>query len=80
MERLADEEVREPDIHLWQDLNPVVTEVLTQLTWGAPQVVYNGGIAQARLRHYDAVRRRPGLPDRVAALVRIDPGATSSRW
>ena len=78
MERLADEEVREPDIHLWQDLNPVVTEVLTQLTWGAPQVVYNGGIAQARLRHYDAVRRRPGLPPDVAALVSsIDPGATS---
>jgi hypothetical protein len=78
MERLAGEEVGEPDIHRWQDLNPVVTEVLTQLTWGAPQVVYNGGIAQARLRYYDADRGRPGLPPDVAALVSsIDPDATA---
>jgi hypothetical protein len=78
MEKLAADEVREPQIHRWQDLNPVVTEVLTQLTWGAPQVIYNGGIAQARLRYYDAGRRRPGLPRDVAALVSsIDPDATS---
>ena len=49
----------------------VVTEVLTQLTWGAPQVVYNGGIAQARLRYYDADRGRPGLPPDVAAGRRL---------
>ena len=78
MEQLAGEQVREADIHRWQDLNPVVTEVLTQLTWGAPQVVYNGGIAQARLRYYDADRGRPGLPPDVAALVSsIDPDATA---
>jgi hypothetical protein len=78
MEKLAGEEVREPGIHRWQDLNPVVTEVLTQLIWGAPQVVYNGGVAQARLRYYDAARRRPGLPPDVAALVSsIDPDATT---
>lgn len=78
MEQLAGQEVREPDIHRWQNLNPVVTEVLTQLTWGGPQVVYNGGMAQARLRYYDAARRRPGLPPDVAALVTcIDPDATS---
>ena len=78
MERLAGEDVREADIHRWQDLNPVVTEVLTQLIWGAPQVVYNGGLAQARLRYYDAGRRRPGLPADVAALVSsIDPAATT---
>ena len=52
--------------------------MLTQLTWGAPQVVYNGGIAQARLRYYDADRGRPGLPPDVAALVSsIDPDATA---
>lgn len=78
MERLAGQAVSEPGIHRWQDLNPVVTEVLTQLTWGAPQVIYNGGIAQARLRYYDAGRRRPGLPPDVAALVTsIDPAATT---
>jgi hypothetical protein len=78
MEQLAGEEVREPDIHRWQNLNPVVTEVLTQLTWGAPQVVYNGGATQARLRYFDADRRRPGLPSDVAALVSsIDPNATT---
>jgi len=77
MEELAGQEVREADIHRWQDLNPVVTEVLTQLTWGGPQVIYNGGPAQARLRYYDADRRRPGLPPDVAALVSsIDPAAT----
>jgi hypothetical protein len=77
MEQLAADEITEPDIHRWQDINPVVTEVLTQLTWGAPQVIYNGGVAQARLRYYDAARRRPGLPPDVVALVTsIDPGAT----
>jgi hypothetical protein len=77
MEQHADADVAEPDIHLWQNLNPVVTEALTQLTWGAPQVIYNGGPVQARVRYYDAGRRRPGLPPEVAALVSaIDPAAT----
>ncbi|MFB9239452.1 hypothetical protein ACFFWC_28615 [Plantactinospora siamensis] len=70
-------DVPEADIHLWQQTNPVVTEALTQLTWGGPQVVYNGGLAQARVRYHDADARRPGLPPSVAALVsRIDPAAT----
>jgi hypothetical protein len=78
MEQHAGEHVTEPDIHLWQNLNPVVTEALCQLTWGSPQVVYNGGLAQARVRYYDARRRRPGLPPDVAALVAsIDPDATT---
>ena len=78
MEQHAGQEVAEPDIHLWQNLNPVVTEALTQLTWGAPQVVYNGGLTQARVRYYDPRRRRPGLPPDVAALVSsIDPAATT---
>jgi hypothetical protein len=70
-------DVAEADIHLWQQSNPVVTEALVQLTWGGPQVIYNGGLQQARVRYYDADRRRPGLPPSVAALVScIDPEAT----
>ncbi|HET7016145.1 MAG TPA: hypothetical protein VFI65_19645 [Streptosporangiaceae bacterium] len=73
--RAAD--IVEADIHVWQQCNPVVTEALVQLTWGGPQVLYNGGLQQARLRYYDADRRRPGLPGSVAALVSsIDPAAT----
>ena len=70
-------DIAEADIHLWQQSNPVVTEALVQLTWGGPQVIYNGGLQQARVRYYDADRRRPGLPPSVAALVSgIDPQAT----
>jgi len=70
-------DVGEPDIHLWQQCNPVATEALVQLTWGGPQVIYNGGLQQARVRYFDAIRRRPGLPPSVAALVTsIDPDAT----
>jgi hypothetical protein len=77
MERYRGLEVPEADIHLWQQSNPVVTEALVQLTWGGPQVIYNGGLQQARVRYYDADARRPGLPPQVAALVRgIDPQAT----
>lgn len=69
--------VHERDIHLWQQVNPVTTEVLTQLTQGAPQMLYNGGLAQARVRYFDPLRRRPGLPQRVAALVsRVDTADT----
>lgn len=35
--------VRTDDIHWWQRLNPVVTEILVQLTTGAPAAPYNGG-------------------------------------
>ncbi|MEV4143755.1 hypothetical protein AB0J40_08810 [Amycolatopsis sp. NPDC049691] len=77
MERYRGRPVPEADIHLWQQSNPVVTEALVQLTWGGPQVVYNGGLQQARVRYYDAAARRPGLPPSVAALVSaIDPEAT----
>ncbi|MGD8169809.1 hypothetical protein ACEXOS_021565 [Herbiconiux sp. P16] len=57
------------DIHWWQRLNPVVTEVLTQLVTGAPPAVYNGGLQLARVLFGDAVAARPGLPPDVAALV-----------
>jgi hypothetical protein len=78
MWRYRGHEVAEADIHLWQQSNPVVTEALVQLTWGGPQVLYNGGLQQARVRYYDAVAKRPGLPPSVAALVsHIDPSATT---
>ena len=61
-------------IHFWQRVNPVVTEVLTQLVAGAPQVLYNGGIPFAALAYEDADEGRPGLPADVAALVRSIEG------
>ena len=63
-------------IHHWQDANPVTTEALVQLTTGAPQIIYNGGLLHCRVRYFDALRRRPGLPQDAAALVTaIRPGA-----
>ncbi|MEU2867034.1 hypothetical protein ABZ672_54125 [Streptomyces mirabilis] len=78
IERYRDLDVPEADIHVWQQSNPVVTEALVQLTWGGPQVLYNGGLQQARLRYHDAEARRAGLPPDVAALVTsIEPEATT---
>jgi hypothetical protein len=78
MELYRDLDVAEADIHVWQQSNPVVTEALVQLTWGGPQVIYNGGLQQARVRYYDAAAGRPGLPAAVSALVStIDPEATT---
>ncbi len=57
------------DVHHWQDINPVHTEALLQLTCGGPQIIYHGGLLHVRLRYFDADRRRPGLPLDVAALV-----------
>ncbi|MEX1018871.1 MAG: hypothetical protein WDZ49_04390 [Litorilinea sp.] len=57
------------NIHHWQEHNPVVTEALVQLTLGAPQIIYNGGLLYCRVRYYDADQQRPGLPQDVAALV-----------
>ena len=72
--RLAQIEADEADlsqvsIHHWQQLNPIITEALVQLTLGAPQAIYNGGLLMSRLRYFDAARQRPGLPQDVAALV-----------
>lgn len=44
-------------------------ETLVQLTMGGPLPVYNGGLLNVAVRHFDADRRRPGLPPDVAALV-----------
>jgi hypothetical protein len=57
------------NIHHWQEHNPVITEALVQLTLGAPQIIYNGGLLHCPVRYFDAGRKRPGLPEEVAALV-----------
>jgi hypothetical protein len=72
--RVALMETEHPDpetvhIHFWQRVQPVVTEVLTQLTSGAPQVLYNGGLPLVAVSYEDVDLARPGLPRDVAALV-----------
>ena len=57
------------NIHHWQEHNPIVTEALLQLTLGAPQIIYNGGLLHARVLYFDADTGKPGLPQDVAALV-----------
>ncbi len=56
-------------IHHWQEHNPVTTEALVQLTLGAPQPLYNGGLLHAPVRHHDPDTGQPGLPPEVAVLV-----------
>lgn len=56
-------------IHHWQQHNPVTTEALVQLTLGAPQPLYNGGLLHAPVRYFDDRTGRPGLPPNVAVLV-----------
>ncbi len=62
------------DVHHWQKLNPVVLEALVQLTLGAPNHIYHGGLLHTSLRYFDPEEARPGLPSDVAALVeRLTP-------
>jgi hypothetical protein len=49
--------------------SPVLTKALMQVTMGAPQTIYNGGLLRAQVRYFDIDRVRPGLPKDVAALV-----------
>lgn len=78
IEKFGNKPVDEADIHIWQLVQPIVTEALTQLTLGGPQVIYNGGQLQTRIRWWDSSERRAGLPADVAALVSsIDPAATT---
>jgi hypothetical protein len=67
--RHDDGDPAEWDVHHWQEINPVATEALVQLTLGAPQTLYHGGLLHSPLRYFDPQARRPGLPDAVAALV-----------
>jgi len=58
--------------------SPVDVEGLVQCTLGGPMAMYNGGLLQGRIRHFDPERKRPGLPEDVAALVTdLDRGSTS---
>ena len=69
---LMDEEGNEPttvDEDYLRDRNPVFHKALLQLTMGAPQPVYYGGLVMAQVRYFDAQNERPGLPAGVAALV-----------
>jgi hypothetical protein len=49
--------------------NPVASESLVQLMWGALMPGRPGGLLNARLRYFDPDRRRAGVPEDVAALV-----------
>jgi hypothetical protein len=51
------------------DLNPAATDALVRLMWGALVPGREGGLLNARLRYFDPVRRRAGVPEDVAALV-----------
>ncbi len=52
-----------------QRYNPVATTALINLTLGANDPGNAGNILHSRVRYFDPVRRRAGLPDDVAALV-----------
>jgi hypothetical protein len=67
--RHDDGDPAEWDVHHWQEINPVGTEALVQLTLGAPQTLYHGGLLHAPLRYFDPQKRRSGLPADVAALM-----------
>ena len=71
LELMRNEDYRpdDPDEDYLRHRNPVFHRGLLQLTMGAPQPVYYGGLVTAQLRHFDPVRRRPGLPEGVGALV-----------
>lgn len=56
-------------IHAWQEFCPVYFEGLLQLTLGGPMHISHGGLQHGRVRYFDAVNKRPGLPDSVSALV-----------
>jgi hypothetical protein len=56
-------------IHAWQEFCPVYFEGLLQLTLGGPMHISHGGLQHGRVRYYDGQKKRPGLPDSVAALV-----------
>ncbi|MFB7249850.1 hypothetical protein [Microbacterium sp. NPDC056234] len=67
-------------LHFWQRVNPVVTEVLSQLITGTPQVLYNGGLPFSAVDYFDDDLGRPGLPRDVAALVdRLESDAIGVR-
>ena len=63
----TDPETRE--CYHFHRLNPVFPEGLVRMAMGTPAALYNGGLLQTHLCYFDPERRRPGLPQDVAALV-----------
>jgi hypothetical protein len=51
------------------DLNPAATDALVRLMLGALVPGREGGLLDARLRYFDPMRHRAGVPEDVAALV-----------
>ena len=51
------------------DYNPVAVDALIRLTLGGLPPGRDGGLLNARLRYFDPIRKRAGLPEDVAALV-----------
>lgn len=61
-----------PDTRLADDpmhLNPASVESLIQLMLGGLHPKHQGNVLQARLRYFDPIARRAGMPEGVAALV-----------
>ncbi len=67
--REDDTEPDDQDVHHFLNRNPVVLEGLVQLTLGAPNHIYHGGLLHTSLRYFDPEKLNPGLPPDVAALV-----------
>ncbi len=51
------------------EYNPAAVSAMVQLMWGAIVPGREGSLLSARLRYFDPVRRRAGVPEDVAALV-----------
>jgi hypothetical protein len=70
-----------PDTRLSDDpmaYNPATVGGLVRLSLGGLPPKHQGEVLHARLRYFDPVRRRPGLPDDVATLVdSLKAGSTS---
>jgi hypothetical protein len=66
------EDATTPDTRLADDpmkFNPASVHALLELTMGGVHPGVGGNSLVARFRYFDAQKRRPGLPDDVAALV-----------
>ena len=70
-----------PDTRLADDpmaYNPATVGTLVRLMLGGLAPKHQGEILHARVRYFDPVRRRPGLPEDVAALVeKLQDGSTT---
>jgi len=70
-----------PDTRLADDpmaYNPASVESLVELMLGGIMPAHNGSVLNCRLRYFDPVGRRAGIPEDVAALVdSLTPGSTS---